>query len=642
MPVTVAPCGSWSSPLSAADAVAAGVRLSQLQLDGTTLYWLEQRPLERGRCVIVACEPDGARRDVTPPAYNVRSKVHEYGGGAYVVNNNVVYFANADDQRWYCQRGEAIRPVTPDDGRRYADAIVDTLYERLIAVGEEHLADAEPVNSLCAIRLEDRSVHCLHRGHDFYSSPRLSPNGRRLAWLAWDHPNMPWDGTSLYVADLTDEGSLENISVVAGGASESVFQPEWMPDGSLCFVSDRSGWWNLYRLHDADLQALAPMEAEFGLPQWVFGMRTYAIDGRGGIWAACCRQGVWQLACLAAGDPDTTAAWEILASPHTDISDVQIWQGTAVAIAASPVSRPAITHWQGKDGYTALTDSAPSLPLAGISVPEAIEFGNRHGDRVHAFYYPPTHADFAAPPGERPPLIVRGHSGPTGAATAVYNNRYQYWTSRGFAIVDVNYGGSTGFGRAYRARLEGGWGVVDVEDCIDAARHLVQRGDVDGERLVIAGSSAGGYTTLCALVFHDVFRAGSSAYGIGDLEALLNETHKFESRYFDRLIGPWPGARDLYHARSPLLHVESLSCPLVLFQGSDDKVVPLSQAHAMAAALDARHIPVALILFEGEGHGFRQAENLVRMLETELAFYGRTLGFTPADKLPPVQIRNLD
>lgn len=640
--MTVAPYGSWSSPLSAADAVAAGVRLSQLQVDGDVLYWLEQRPLERGRCVVVAHDVDGNTRDVTPAEYNVRSKVHEYGGGAYVVNNNVVYFANADDQRWYCQRGDVVRAITPDDGRRFADVVVDTAHERLIAVCEKHVPGADPVNCLSSIRLEDRRVEVLHGGHDFYASPRPSADGKQLAWLAWDHPNMPWDGTVLYLADIDDDGSLADIRVVAGGGDESIFQPEWMPDGSLCFVSDRNGWWNLYRLHDGETQALAPMEAEFGLPQWVFGMRTYAIDGRGGIWAACCTQGVWQLGCLSPADAESAARWDPVESLHTDISDVQIWQGTAVAIAASPVGLPAVTHWQDKDRYVTLTSDSPSIPLDNISAPEAIQFKNRRGETVHAFFYPPTNPGFTGPENERPPLIVRGHSGPTGAATAVYNNRYQYWTSRGFAIVDVNYGGSTGYGRRYRARLDGNWGVVDVEDCIDAAQHLVQRGDADGDRLVIAGSSAGGYTALCALTFHHNFKAGSSSYGIGDLEALLHETHKFEARYFDRLVGPWPDARERYRSRSPLQHVENLSCPVIFFQGTDDKVVPPSQAEAMVSALQQKRVPVAYVLFEDEGHGFRQAANQQRLLEAELLFFGRILRFTPADKLPPVQILNLE
>ncbi len=643
MPATrVVPYGSWPSPISARLVASGGVGLGSVALDGDATYWVEQRPADGGRSVVVRCGVDGRPADVTPAPYSARSRVHEYGGGAYAVADGSVYFSNVSDGRVYVQRSGALpEALTPDGPWRYADFEVDRRYGRLICVREDHGdASREPVNTLVEVRTDRADMpRVLVHGGDFYASPRLSPDGAHLAYLAWNHPNMPWDGTELWVADRRPDGTLAAAVRVAGGPEESIFQPQWSPDGVLYFVSDRSGWWNLYRWRDGTVEALCAMAAEFGLPQWNFGMSTYGFADAERVVCAYAQGGVRRLAVLHT----RTGEFRPLDCSYVDVDSVHAAGGRAVFVGGTSTEVPAVVELDLGTLRCRVRRRATDeqLDRGYLSAPQAIDFRTGNGATAHAFFYPPCNLECVAPATERPPLLVMSHGGPTAAASSTLRLAVQYWTSRGIAVLDVNYRGSTGYGRAYRRQLDGQWGVVDVDDCVNAARHVVERGLVDGARLAIRGSSAGGFTTLCALTFHDVFKAGASYYGIGDLEALQRDTHKFESHYEARLVGPYPARRDLYRTRSPIHSTDRLSCPVIFFQGLDDAVVPPSQAEAMVAALRAKRLPVAYVAFAGEAHGFRRAENIQRALEAELYFYSRVFGFTPADPLEPVAIENL-
>jgi dipeptidyl aminopeptidase/acylaminoacyl peptidase len=639
---TLAGYGTWASPLTA-DAITAGqVGLAQPSLDRGCSYWLEARPQEAGRTVLVRRSPQGARTDLTPAPFNVRTRVHEYGGGAYAVKDGVIVAANFADQRLYrIEQGAAPQPLTPEsEGRlRYADLEPDLGRRRVLAVREDHRANGD-ANTVVAVDLAGGDVgRVLIAGHDFFSSPRLSPDGDRLAWLSWDHPNMPWDGTRLWSAEIAADGGLREVREVAGGDRDAIVQPAWSPDGRLYFVSDRSGWWNLYWAEDGAVRAVLPMSAEFAGPAWAFGMRWYGFLGPSTILACFSEDGRWHLGIIdvAAG------ALERLELSYSDLAGIAVEDGQAILRAGRPHAPAAIVLLDPASRRVRELATAGELPVdpAYLSVPESITCPSENGAFAHAFYYPPANPDFRAPPGEAPPLLVKSHGGPTGSTSAELRLSTQFWTSRGFAVCDVNYGGSTGYGRAYRERLDGRWGEVDVADCVAAARALVADARADARRLAITGGSAGGYTTLCALTFHDVFRAGASHYGVSDLEALARDTHKFESRYLDRLVGPWPEAAALYRARSPIHHVERLSCPIIFFQGLDDAVVPPSQAELMVEALRRKGLPVAYLAFEGEQHGFRKAETIRAVLCAELAFYGRIFGFTPYDGLAELTIENL-
>ncbi|MBI3778600.1 MAG: S9 family peptidase [Gammaproteobacteria bacterium] len=635
-----APYGSWSSPITAEQIATGSVGLGQIALDASDIYWSELRPAEAGRYVI-ARRRDGATTDVLPAPFSARTRVHEYGGGAFTVTDGVIYFSNDGDQRLYRLPPDSTpRPITPPDSRRYADAVIDSRRRRLVCVCENHRATGEPVNTLVAVDVEGRGEPVeLVSGHDFYAAPRLSPDGARLAWLAWNHPDMPWDGTELWLADVAPDGALTNRRCVAGGSDESVFQPMFAPDGTLYFVSDRSNWWNLYRWCDGQVEAIAPREAEFGMPQWVFGMSTCAFASARQIVCAFNREATWRLALLDV----ETRRMDLIEAPFTDIGSVVAGDGVAAFVAASPVMLPAVVRLDlATRRHEILRSSSPVAPDPGyLSIPRTLDYPTSGGEQAHAFYYAPANRDYRAPASAKPPLLVLSHGGPTSAASSALNLKIQYWTSRGFAVLDVNYRGSTGYGRGYRRQLEGRWGVADVEDCVAGARCLVERGLADETRLAIRGGSAGGYTTLCALTFHDIFRAGASYYGVSDLESLARDTHKFEARYLDRLIGDYATHRDLYRDRSPIHHADRLSCPVIFFQGLEDRVVPPDQTEKMVDALRAKGIPVAYVPFAGESHGFRRAENIRRALEAELYFYSRLFGFKPADAVQPVAIDNL-
>jgi dipeptidyl aminopeptidase/acylaminoacyl peptidase len=641
--VETAPYGSWLSPLTSDLLVAGTVRLDQICLDNRNVYWLEGRPTEGGRYVIVRRSPNGVLTDMTPAPYNVRTRVHEYGGGSYIVANDIIYFSNYADQRLYRQEpGQQPQPITPDADLRYADGIIDYRRGRMICVREDHTdAGREAVNTIVSLALggDDEGGRVLVAGSDFYASPRLSPDGSQLAWLSWNHPNMPWDGCELWLGRIMTDGSLSHLRLIAGGPTESIFQPEWSPDGTLHFISDRNGWWNLHAWRDGRVERLIGREAEFGLPQWAFRQTTYAFLSPGRILATYNEDGTWKMATI-----DTiTLRLETIDLPYTEMYGIQATLGQAVCLAGSATEPPIIIEISTTSLETSILKRSTELHIdeGYLSIAQPIEFPTEGGLQAHAFYYPPKNKDFQAPPGERPPLMVISHGGPTGSTTGTLNLAIQYWTSRGFAVVDVNYGGSTGYGRAYRLRLNGQWGIVDVDDCINAARYLVEQGLVDPERVAIRGGSAGGYTTLCALTFRDFFKAGASYFGVSDPAALARDTHKFESRYLDNLIGPYPEQEELYIARSPIHHARRLACPVIFFQGLEDKVVPPSQAETMFEAVRANEQPTAYLAFEGEQHGFRQAQNIKRTLDAELYFYSKIFNFDLAQPVEPVPIENL-
>jgi dipeptidyl aminopeptidase/acylaminoacyl peptidase len=638
----IAPYGSWKSPITSDLIVKGSIGVGAVMLDGADVYWIEMRPSEAGRSVIVRRTSVGETVDVTPKPFNARTRVHEYGGGDYTVADGTVYFSNFQDQRLYKQPpGQEPFAFTPEVSMRYADPVPDKMRGRLICVREDHTGAGEAVNTLVSINVEDgNDMFVLASGNDFYSSPRLSMDGKHLAWLTWNHPNMPWDGTELWVGDVDGDGTLSNTRRVAGGVEESIFQPEWSPDGTIYFVSDRSGWWNLYRQkEDGSAEALQEMQAEFGMPQWGFGMSAYAFESTERIICTYIEKGSSRLASLNT----RTLEFNPIETPYTDITYLRAAKGLAAFRGGSPTNPASIVKLDLSTGETETLRRSNELQIDDgyFSIPQAVEFPTENNQTAHAFYYPPRNRDYVAPEGELPPLLVKSHGGPTSAATTTLALGIQYWTSRGIGVLDVNYGGSTGYGREYRQRLKDTWGIVDVDDCANGARYLVERGLADGQRLMITGGSAGGYTTLCALTFRDRFKAGASHYGVSDCEALAKETHKFESRYLDGLIGPYPERADLYRERSPIHYVDRLACPVIFFQGLEDKVVLPNQAEMMVEALRAKGLPVAYVPFEGEQHGFRRAENIKRALDGEIYFYSRIFGFDLADEVEPVPIENL-
>jgi dipeptidyl aminopeptidase/acylaminoacyl peptidase len=628
----IAPYGSWNSPITSDLIVAQAIALGDARLDGGSIYWLEGRPQEQGRNVIVRADGQA----LTPAPFNVRTRVHEYGGGAFLVADGVAVFSHFADSRLYRQAGAdaAPQPITPEPPRphgwRYADGQIDRKRNRWIGVREDHTGDGEAVNTIVAVDLDGPAGEgrILASGHDFFSSPRLSPDGGTLLWLAWDHPNMPWNGTTLYRMALGSDGLPAGApQVVAGSQSESIFQPEWSPDGlQIVFVSDRSGWWNPY-IHDlatGETHPLLTMAAEFGVAQWGFGMATYAFAGPDRLVCTCQEGGLTRLATLDLA----TRALKPIELPFTDIMAVRAEGDTVVFLGGSPRLPTSVVTLDLRTGaHRVLKQSTDILGRTDLRIAdylttvEPVEFPTANGRTAFALFYPPFNPDYAPPAGAKPPVLVKVHGGPTGSASSTLSLRNQFWTSRGIAVLDVNYGGSSGFGREYRERLWGTWGVVDVEDCINSVKSLGARGLVDETRAVITGGSAGGYTALAALAFHDFFAGGASHYGVSDVAALARDTHKFESRYLDWLIGPYPEQEALYRERSPLFHADRVSKPVIFFQGDEDMVVPQNQTDAMVEALRRNATKVGYFLFAGEQHGFRKAGNIQRSLDAELYFY---------------------
>jgi dipeptidyl aminopeptidase/acylaminoacyl peptidase len=642
----VAPYGSWKSPITSDLIISETINLGAITVDEEATYWVEVRPQEAGRYVLVRRSANGTRRDVTPPPFNVRTRVHEYGGGSYLVSDGVVYFSNFSDQRLYrLEPGAEPLPITPEAEFRFADGVFDRHRGGILCVREDHTSsDREAVNTI--VRLETHPAdpsqnpgRVLVSGNDFYAYPRLSPDGKRLSWMAWDHPNMPWDSSEVWVAGVEADGSVVDAHRVAGEQEESIFQPSWSPDGLLYFVSDRTGWWNLYRWKDGKAEILLEKEAEFGLPHWLFGAATYGFASPGTLLCTYIQDGITRLARL---DLETRTLTNV-ENPYTDIWGLRVVDQRACFCAGSTTEPYGIVELNLQtDRFQVLRKSSDTeIDPAYLSIPQPVEFPTENGLMAYGFFYPPKNRDYRAPAGEKPPLMVISHGGPTGASSTLFDLHIQYWTSRGFAVLDVNYGGSTGYGREYRNRLNGQWGVVDVDDCTNGALYLVRQGLVDEDRLAITGGSAGGYTTLCALTFRKTFKAGASHFGIGDLVTFVSDTHKFESRYLDKLVGPYPEKEELYRERSPIYHTERISCPMILFQGLEDEIVPPNQAEMMYSAVNAKGLPVAYLSFEGEQHGFRQAKNIKRALDAELYFYSKVFNFELADPVEPEVIENL-
>ncbi|MGH3064872.1 MAG: S9 family peptidase [Gaiellaceae bacterium] len=648
---TIAPYGTWSSPISAEMVARAGSRLSAPWLENGIVWWLEGRPAEDGRVVLVRKDPARDPVDVVPSGFNVRTAVHEYGGGAYCIHRGTAYVSDFDDQRLYRvepgMEPVAITPAVGDKRQRYADGRVTPDGRLWIGVRERHAESdrsIDVVNELVAVPTDGSSEpRIVAGGRDFYSAPRISPDGTRLCFLAWNLPWMPWDGCELFVADLAETGELTEVAHVAGADGvESIWQPEWSPSGDLVFASDRSGWWNLERIRAEERSVLYEAEAEFGYPAWTFGTRSFTFLDDGRIFCGYDSGGLTRFAIL---DPEAGTLEPVEIELDAWGSPNVCAEGSSVVLVAGAASIPnQVRRIDLSTGAHEVLQTSVRIPVEReyFSIPHAIEFPTERGLTAHALVYHPANPEVEPPEGERPPLLVMSHGGPTGNTEAIFSLDTQFWTSRGFAVVDVNYGGSTGYGRAYRERLNGEWGVVDLQDCVNAARYLVSQGEADPDRLLITGGSAGGYTTICALTFTDEFAAGATYFGIADLEQFGGgETHKFELRYEHTLIGPYPERADLYRARSPIHFVEEISTPMLVLQGADDKVVPPSQAELIVAALRERGVPHAYLLYEGEGHGFRKAENIIDSLEAELSFYAQVLGFEPGGEVRKLEIEHL-
>lgn len=642
MSTQVRPYGAWPSPVSAEMVASKSVSMSNVLLtEDNRLYWVESRPEEGGRHVVMRLGPSETEpRELTPAPYNVRTRVHEYGGMPYTVDGEVLYFSHYADHRLYRQvPGGSPEPVTPEAPMRYADPVWDGTRSRIVAVREDHtMSDIAAINTIVAVDPAQGTVGTvLAEGWDFYMYPRISPNGRQMAWICWNHPNMPWDGTELWIANIGDDGKLSGHQRVAGGPNESIFEPSWSPDGVLYFVSDRTGWWNIYRFHNGSTEAVTEMTVEFGQPNWGFGMSTYGFAGDD-IVATYSNDGYGHLVRI---DPATLAVNEI-SCPYSAFSEVRANNERAVFLAGSPEEPQALVSLDaGRDSLSVVqAEGVRAIDAVDTSIPQAIAFETTRGQTAHMWFYPPKNHAYTGPAGEKPPLIVFNHGGPTSHSAATLKLTIQYFTTRGFAVADVNYRGSTGYGRAYRRLLNESWGIVDVEDCCNAAQYLAREGLVDGQRMAIRGGSAGGYTTLACLTFRDVFAAGASYYGVSDLGALARETHKFESRYMDKMVGPWPDAKDVYEARSPIAHMDQARSPIIFFQGLDDKIVLPNQAEMMVDELRRRGVPVAYLAFEGEGHGFRRADTIIRTLEAELYFYAEIMAIPLAEPVTPVPIAN--
>ncbi|HSU35220.1 MAG TPA: prolyl oligopeptidase family serine peptidase [Propionibacteriaceae bacterium] len=636
--MTTAPYGSWASSISVESLTSGSVGLGSVQIDGDQLYWLESYADQGGRTTLWRRPLDGGPAvEVTPGSAYLRNRVHEYGGGEYAVRSGVIVYTELSDGRIHRIENGRDQPITPRSPFHYGDLRVHPDRGLVLAVREDHSGGGEPVNTIVALDLAGPNAAggtVLCSGADFYSTPELSQSGR-LAWTQWDHPNMPWDSAVIMVGNLAGLAVPDAVTV-AGGAEESAVQPRWHAD-HVIFLSDRSNWWNLYRWQDGTTQALHPMDAEFAFPQWTLGQTPYAVIDDDRLLCSVNRSGEQFVAIL------TISTGELSAVSETGVAATALAASprAAAAVLVRPDRPPSIARLDlDQRAWHAVTTPSP-LPLdpASVSRPTSVSWPGSFGP-VQGWFYPPAHAEFHGPDGTRPPLITLSHGGPTGFAAAEFRLGYQFWTNRGFAILDVNYSGSGGFGREYRDRLQGQWGVLDVDDCVAGAQALVDRGLVDPAQLVIKGGSAGGYTTLQALTRSDVFTAGIVQYGVADLEALARDTHKFELRYLDGLVGPYPEAQKLYRDRSPIHHLDQLSAPILLLQGADDKVVPPSQTETLADAARAKGLPVAMIMFAGEGHGFRSAATIKAATEAQIDFLSRIYGFTPADRVPPIEIDN--
>jgi len=608
--------GRWPSPITAELLTQDVKHYGYLTLDNETLYWTELRPSEGGRVAIVK-QTETGNRDVISKDYNARTRVHEYGGRPFAVQDGIIYFVNFSDQRLYKQeKGLSPTPITEKNGPRLADFFSTS--KTLYAVAEQHKDnESEAENSIVAIDLENESTHTLISGHDFYASPSVNKEGTKIAWITWNHPNMPWDTTELWLGDLVD-GTVQNKKRLSSGDNEAVQFPKWGPDGSLYFISDKSGWWNLYRYHKQEIEAIYPKEAEFGIPLWVLGGSVYTFVGDR-ILARYKKEGAAHLVLI---DPEKKTATTIKTDASA-FSELHSNKNTIAMIQASPNKRAEIIimDHKGENPTVVAKNQDLNIDSAFFSRARHLAFPSAKNRTAYAYYYPPTNKDYKGPEDALPPLLVKTHGGPTSNTSDVFNLGIQYWTSRGFAVLDVDYGGSTGYGRKYRNLLRGNWGIVDREDVEHGAAFLVGKGLVHPKKLAIDGGSAGGYTTLNALAFGDLFTVGASYYGVSSVELLAKQTHKFESRYTDLLIGPYPEFADIYRKRSALPNADRISCPVIFFQGTEDKIVLPNQTEEMYRALKKKGIKTEMVLYDGEQHGFRKAENIQDAIERERAFF---------------------
>jgi dipeptidyl aminopeptidase/acylaminoacyl peptidase len=631
-----APYGSWESPITAEMIASGGVKLGSIQEENGTVYYSEMRPKEKGRNAVVRVVGN-QQDDFIQQEYNVRTTVHEYGGGSSLFNDNAFYFSNFTDQQLYVRNKAGVTSkLTNEKNTRFADGCFDSSRNLLFYVLEIQGTKVE--NAIGTVDPKTGVVKKIAQGCDFYSTPRLSPDHKYLSYYCWNDPYMPWDGGELRVSKIKADGSLEAYRVVAGSVNESICQSSWGPDGKLYFVSDRSGWWNLYTEQNGKVLPLCPMSAEFGQPQWVFGSTTFDFFGKDKIVAVYTLNGT----DYAGFVPMKGGSFAPIDLPYTIIRNPSV-TGNKLYFVGGSAEKPAeAVQYDLVTKTIRVVKKSRELTVDSgyFSIPKAIDFPTTDGKIAHALYYAPKNPKFSGKVGELPPLLVLSHGGPTSQSTQLFNLELQYLTSRGFAVIDVNYGGSTGYGREYRNRLLDQWGVVDVDDCTNAALYCVKNKLADPKRLAIAGGSAGGYTTLACLTFRDTFSAGASYYGVSDLEALVKHTHKFEARYLDRLVGPYPEKKALYDARSPIYHVDQIKCPIILLQGDEDAIVPPAQSTLMYESLLKRGIPTAYLLFKGEQHGFRQSANIKRSIEAEAYFFSKIFGFTLADKVEPVDIKN--
>jgi dipeptidyl aminopeptidase/acylaminoacyl peptidase len=637
------PYGSWPSPVSAESVVAGTRALGSLSFDEDFLYWVESRPEEGGRNTIMRWSAFDGVEEILPAPWNARTRVQEYGGRSVLVVDGTIWFSNFDDQRVYrFTPGEQPVPITPEQDLRYAGCVFDSTRNRLICVREDHRVLGEPRNVLVALPLGEVSEgEVLFEDADFVSAVSISSDGQRIAFTSWLHPNMPWDNTTLWSAGFDPDGGLADITKHNPSSRESVINPQFDNDHHLYVISDRDDWWKIYRVEGKQFSVIESglEQAEIGGPDWQVGQNFYHLLDDGMILAQVMRGGVEHLALIDA-DKSTSQPLMLESAAIGDVLPV----ANRLFVINAPTDRPPVlleTDLQGSVRTTIRTAGEFDLGVDWIPEYQMVSFPTGSGAVAHGIYLPPANPEVTAPAGSAPPLIVSVHGGPTGVSGPTFKPSQLFWTSRGFAILDLNYRGSTGFGREYRRSLYGQWGIADVEDAVAGATWLAEQGLADPEKLTIRGGSAGGYTTLAAHAFHDAFAAGASYYGISDLEALAEDTHKFESRYLDQVIGPYPERKDLYVQRSPIHHLAGFRAPLLLLQGLDDRVVPPNQSEMIFEALKSRGIPTAYLAFEGEGHGFRKAENQIRALEAELYFYAKVLGFELAEPLPPLEIEGL-
>jgi dipeptidyl aminopeptidase/acylaminoacyl peptidase len=612
------PYGFWPSPITSEYLTAQSIRYSEVKYFQGKTWWIETRPNEKGRSVLVCCD-QGNQYEPLDTSNNLRTRAQEYGGSCYCLTEDYIYFVNNKDQAIYAFNTSSNRQkcISPAGNFRYADLIIDKKHQRLIAVRETFTETSHfPVTDIIAINLNNLKIQTLVSGNDFYSNPQISPCSQFLSYLTWNHPQMPWDGSLCYFGKFNADGEIESARLIAGSNTESIFQPQWSPQGELFFVSDRNNWWNIYAWNGTDIRSIYKMNAEFATPQWVFGMSTYGFLNDHEIFCCYSQNGQWNLATIDL----TSNKLAPIKTRFCDISSIVTGHNYAAFIASSATAANQVFEYKS-GSITSLSETISTLDTNNISSAKAIEFPTSDGEKAYGFFYPPANSAFKNDNTEKPPLIVFCHGGPTGSCETGLNLKIQFWTSRGFAVVDVNYRGSTGYGRQYRDALKKSWGVKDVIDVCSAANYLVQENRVSDKFTIIRGSSAGGFSVLAALTFSDQFSIGCSLYGIGDLEALAKDTHKFEAHYLDSLVGKYPEERKIYLQRSPIHHTEKLNCPVIFFQGLEDKVVPPAQAEAMVNALKKKDIAVEYITFADEGHGFRQAENIKTLYDKELSFY---------------------